>query len=243
MKQLSMCSDLLVALPTYNERRNVAGLASRIRALPLTADILFVDDGSPDGTGAELDRLAKEMSGVHVIHRPFRQGIGSAHKTALRYAYQSGYRFLITLDADGTHPPEDIPHLMANAAEATVIVASRFQSVSADQRHYWQIMQSRLGHRLTGWLFGLPADMSNAFRLYCLDQIDPQIFLLCRSNGYGFFPESLYRLHQRGALIAEVPVILAPRQWGKSKMRLRDIGGWIVRLTFLRVSGTRYPHP
>lgn len=238
MKQPCPVSDILICLPTYNERQNVSGLVFRIRALPLTADILFIDDNSPDGTGADLDLLAQREAGLHVIHRSSRQGVGSAHLAAIRFAYQGGYRILITMDADGTHAPEDIPRLVEKAEAGEVVIGSRFLSASSDQRTRREMFQSRLAHRLTRWLLKLPGDMSNAFRLYRLDKIDPVIFSQCRSDSYAFFPESFYRLYQKGIMIKEVPVSLGCRGAGKSKMRLRDIIDWIVRLAFLRERGS-----
>lgn len=241
MKQPLPKPDILICLPTYNERANVAGLVARIRALPLAADILFIDDNSTDGTGAALDRLAGGETAVHVIHRPSRKGVGSAHLAAIRFGYQCGYRILITMDADGTHAPEEIPRLLEKSDESGIVIGSRFLTAADDHRNRRDALQSRLVHWLTSQLLKLSCDMSNAFRLYRLDQIDPAIFSRCRSDSYGFFPESLYCLHQNGIIIKEVPVSLYRRQAGKSKMRLRDAGEWIIRLVFLRGRGGRRP--
>lgn len=234
MKQPQPSSDILIGLPTYNERPNVSGLVGRIRSLLPAADILFIDDGSPDGTGAELERIAGRETGVHVIHRPSRLGVGSAHQAAIRFAYRHGYRLLITMDADGTHDPEDINRLVEQADASAVVVGSRFLPAASDRRRRLDTFQSRLVHRLTTRLLNMPADMSNAFRLYRLDKINPEIFAACRSAGYAFFPESLYCLHRAGFTVSEVPVRLAPRQAGKSKKRARDVGEWLFRLACLR---------
>ena len=233
MKKQCPPSDILICLPTYNERQNVSGLVEAIRALPLSADILFIDDNSPDGTGEVLDRIAGRESGIHVIHRPCRRGVGGAHQAAIRFGYQRGYHILITMDADGTHDPGDIPRLMELADESAVVVGSRFMPAARDFRKSRETLQSRLVHRLTSWLLKLPVDMSNAFRLYRLDRIDPEIFSNCRSDGYAFFPESLFLLHRKGQIIREVPVTLSPRKTGKSKKRPRDIGEWLLRLALL----------
>ncbi len=224
---------MVICLPTYNERWNVADLVERIRRLPLSVDILFIDDNSPDGTGMALDRIVNRETGVHVIHRNRRMGVGSAHQAAIRFGYQQGYHTLITMDADGTHDPEDIPRLVEAADKADVVVGSRFLPAAADHRKHREALQSRLVHRLTAWLLNLSGDMSNAFRLYRLGKIAPEIFDYCKSDSYAFFPESLYYLHHNGQIIKEVPVNLAPRKAGKSKKRPRDIGEWIFRLAFL----------
>ncbi len=234
MKQPRPAIDMLICLPTYNEHANVDGLVSRILALPLAADILFIDDDSPDGTGTLLDELARRQPAVRVIHRSRRQGIGSAHRAAVRFGYRHGYRLLVTMDADGTHAPEDIPRMVEKAATGEVVIGSRFLSDSIDRRRRREVLQSRLVHRLASWLLNVSGDMSNAFRLYRLDRIDPGLFSKCRSDSYAFFPESLYRLHQADITCTEIPIRLDRRMTGKSKMRLRDVGEWLYRLLFLR---------
>src|SRR5690349_20504841 len=103
---------LLIFVPTYNEAENVEALYNQICDLKLDAHILFLDDNSPDGTGDIIDRLAAENPKVHVIHRPGKQGIGSAHTTGIRWAYQHGFQSLVTMDCDFTHSPQRIPEFL-----------------------------------------------------------------------------------------------------------------------------------
>ena len=99
----------LIVIPTYNERENVRPMCEQIGALGLDADLLFIDDGSPDGTGALLDELTKEHPRLRVLHRPAKSGIGSAHQDGIALAYAEGYERLVTLDCDFTHSPDLIP--------------------------------------------------------------------------------------------------------------------------------------
>ncbi len=235
MKQPPSKNNTLIFLATYNERENVPGLIDRIRASGLAADILFIDDKSPDGTGWLLDRLAERQENLSVIHRPARQGVGSAHQEAIQYASQNGYNLLVTMDADGTHDPEDIPRLIEKSDGAQIVIGSRFLKRAVDQRRGWEIVKSRWTYRATSFLFRFSFDMTNAFRLYRLDKIDPLIFSQCRSSGYAFFPESIYRLYRQGCQIREVPVSLYPRQAGTSKMRCLDVWKWFFTLVYLRI--------
>ena len=117
---------ILIMIPTYNEIDNVELIISRIRALDLKADILFVDDNSPDGTGKLLFNLSQQDKRIYVLQRPGKLGVGSAHLDGIAWAYDHGVETLITMDADQTHSPEDIFSFLEKADDADVVVGSRF---------------------------------------------------------------------------------------------------------------------
>lgn len=227
--------DLLIFIPTYNERDNIAEIIHRINALSTPADILCIDDNSPDGTGELLDELAAQHPGMFVVHRPFKQGIGSAHLEALDFAYQHHYRQLITMDADLTHAPEDIHFLCKHSTKNDLVIGSRFLTGSADARNGKERWLSRLSHWATNWFLTLPYDVTNAYRLYCIDKIDPMLFSRIRSHGYAFFFESVLVLHQNDISIKEIPVHLVERGSGQSKRLLRDTMEWLQVLLLLRL--------
>lgn len=218
-----MVNELLIFIPTYNERENVVGILQQILELGLAADILFVDDNSPDGTGNVLDDLAKQSPNVIVQHRPGKMGIGSAHAYAINWAYKHGYRKLITMDCDFTHSPEYIRDFLALSDNADVIVGSRYlQEKSLSTWNAYRKLLTQIGHLLTKFFLGMPYDATGAFRLYRLDRI-PQNFLEpVHSLSYSFFFESLYILHLNCFRIAEVPINLPARVYGHSKMRMKD---------------------
>src|SRR5207249_1771257 len=169
---------LLIFVPTYNENRNVERLCAELRALPLDADILFIDDGSPDGTGATLDRLARQHPRISVVHREGKLGIGSAHRAGIAYAYDKGYDLLITLDADFSHSPADLPRLLAaHASDVDVVVASRY--LGPDSLPGWsphRLFLTRLGHFLTRVLLRMPYDASGALRRSRpIDRLRPEL--------------------------------------------------------------------
>jgi dolichol-phosphate mannosyltransferase len=230
--------DLLIFIPTYNERSNIREVIRRISALDISTDILCIDDNSPDGTGALLDELAEQRPGMVVIHRPFKQGIGSAHLEALRFAYNRHYRRLITMDADLTHAPEDIPRFLEQAETCEVVIGNRFLSAATDQRKAKDRWLSRLSHWATKQMLKLPYDMTNAYRLYCIDKIDPLLFPRIGSHGYAFFFESLLMLYQSGISIKEIPIHIEGRSRGQSKRFLRDILEWLKTLMMLRLRGS-----
>lgn len=210
-------------IPTYNERENVEALANEIIAQRMPLDILFIDDNSPDGTGKALDALAKKNSGIKVLHRSGKLGIGSAHQDGIAYAYDRGYSKLITMDCDFTHRPSDIPAFIEKAKHASVVVGSRYrQKKSLDGWNILRKVLTHVGHVLTAIFLRLPYDATGAFRLYDLTVIPRHLFGAVSSLGYSFFFESLYILHFNRYTIAEVPIALPARTYGHSKMRLKD---------------------
>ncbi len=224
---------MLIFIPTYNERDNVERLIAQLFSLQLDADILFVDDASPDGTGNVLDRLAVRHPRLKVIHRSGKLGIGSAHQLGIRHAYEQRHEVLITMDCDGTHPPEYIPQMIgqARARHNDIVIGSRY--LNRDSLAEWTPFRKVLtygGHLLTTTLLGLPYDASSAFRLYQLDRIPHELFGLVQSPGYAFFFESLYVLNLNRLHIGEVGIVLPARGAGYSKMTLGEAGRGLWRL-------------
>lgn len=222
----------LVLIPTYNERGNAERLCREVLALGLETDILFVDDRSEDGTGELLDALARELPAVKVLHRPGKLGVGSAHLTGLRWAYDHGYHVLVTMDCDFTHDPKYIPTVLAEAAkDADVVVGSRYlQKNSLQGWNPYRKALTRMGHLLTRVLLGMPYDATSGFRCYRLDRVPRRLFDVVVSGGYSFFFESLYVLHRNQFRIAEIAMPLPKRTYGSSKMSLREIRASVALL-------------
>lgn len=219
-----MTNELLIFIPTYNERENVQSILEQILSQNIAADILFVDDNSPDGTGQLLDQLVTRHPNVSVLHRSGKLGIGSAHVQGISYAYEKKYKCLVTMDCDFTHSPSYIHDFIAKADDADIVVGSRYlQEKSLGTWNAYRKLLTRLGHFLTVIFLKMPYDATGAFRLYRLDRL-PQYFLdPVQSRGYSFFFESLYILHLNGYRIVEIPTHLPARVYGHSKMRLKDM--------------------
>lgn len=214
----------LIFIPTYNECHNVRPMCEQILALGLDADLVFMDDNSADGTGEILDALAAQFPRVRILHRPGKQGIGSAHADGIAFAYDQGYDRLVTLDCDFTHSPSLIPEFLARSETADAVVGSRY--IEEESLPGWSLLRKSLttiGHLLTKTLLSLPQDATGAFRVYNLNTIPRELFALVQSKGYAFFFESLFVLHRNGFSIAEVPIALPARTYGHSKMTLAEV--------------------
>ncbi len=221
---MSKSEQTLVFIPTYNECENVALLCQSILNLGLNLDILFVDDRSPDGTGEIIDNLALQYPQVKALHREGKLGIGSAHYDGIQWAYTQGYRSLITMDCDFTHPPHYIHNLLKIATECDIVVGSRYlQENSLSDWNFFRKALTTAAHLLTRVCLKMPYDATGAFRLYRLDRIPRHAFDLIHSRGYSFFFESLYLFHFNHFKIKEIPIMLPARTYGHSKMDLKEM--------------------
>jgi len=239
----------LVIIPTYNERANIAPIISQLEAQGLECECLFVDDGSPDGTGEAVAEAARTRSWIRLLQRGKKLGIGSAHLDALAWARANSFPCVITMDCDLTHSPADIPAMLEAAEGADVVIGSRYMRRGSLAGWNWKRkILTRTAHLLTRVLLGIRYDCTGAFRVYRLDRISPDVFDLVRSNGYAFFFESLFLLANNGAKVMEVPICLPPRTYGSSKMPADEPFRGIRHLTamaadrFLRPESFRIPH-
>jgi dolichol-phosphate mannosyltransferase len=232
----------LIFIPTYNEAENVTPMGEAIVGLGLDADLVFLDDNSPDGTGRILDALAAKHPRVSILHREGKAGIGSAHLKGIEIAYERGYQRLVTLDCDFTHSPALIATFLERSLRADVVVGSRY--VEQDSLPGWTLTRRLLtsgGHLLTEKLLGMSEDATGAFRVYNLEAIPRAAFALVRSRGYAFFFESLLILRRNDFSIAEVPIRLPARTMGHSKMSLREIQRSLRMLFGLAIETRAHP--
>jgi dolichol-phosphate mannosyltransferase len=229
-----------VVIPTYNECDNIQQLVSQILELEPTLDVLIVDDNSPDGTGELADGLAANNPGrVHVIHRPAKLGLGTAHIAGFKQALSQGAERVLSMDADFSHHPRYIPAILVKSREAHLVIGSRYVRGGGTRFCSLKRRALSLGANLFSKLMlRLPArDCTAGFRCYqreALLSIDlDDIF----SNGYSFLIEMIYRTKRQGWRVAEVPIIFEDRRHGVSKISRREILAALY--TVLRLTGWR----
>jgi dolichol-phosphate mannosyltransferase len=215
---------VLVSLATYNELGNLEPLIREIHRYAPEADVLVVDDNSPDGTGRRADELAAQDPRVHVLHRPGKLGLGTAILTAMRYAIENGYDYHVNLDADFSHPPRYLPGLLAGMDKHDVMIGSRY--VTGGGTENWplgRLVMSRSVNALVRFLFRMPVkDASGAFRCYRVSKLKEAHLERTQSRGYSFQQEVLFRVHRTGARLGEVPIVFENRREGKSKVNPRE---------------------
>lgn len=212
---------LLVSLATYNEAGNLRELVAEIRRFAPSADVLVVDDGSPDGTGQIADELAATERGVFVIHRPRKSGLGTAILTAMRFAIEHGYDYYLNLDADFSHPPRFLPALVAGMADHDVMIGSRYVpggGVEGEFNLKRKFMSSGINW-YARLLLGLRTrDNSGSFRCYRVSKLAQINLDQVRSRGYSFMEEILFWCRQVGCSFGETPILFENRRAGVSKI-------------------------
>jgi dolichol-phosphate mannosyltransferase len=215
---------LLVSLCTYNERDNLGPLVAEIRRVLPQADILVLDDNSPDGTGQLADELHQSDPRVLVQHRPGKLGLGSAILAGMQFAIEQNYDLLINMDADFSHHPRYLPALLAGMDRHDVMIGSRY--VEGGGSENWPLsrrLMSKGVNMLVRLLMRIPArDTSGAFRCYRIDRLRKVELDKVISRGYSFQQEVLYRCRKAGCRIGETPILFENRRAGASKVNPRE---------------------
>jgi dolichol-phosphate mannosyltransferase len=229
-------APICVVLPTYNEADNLPAMVAALLALPLpNLQIVVVDDASPDGTGAIADRLARHHPEcVHILHRTEKRGLGRAYLAGFQYALDTGAQYIIQMDADFSHAPEDVLRLLAAADNADVVIGSRYvEGGELDQQwSWWRRFLSWWANAVwTQWFLGLSVrDATAGFKCWCRDTLEGIGLDRIRSNGYVFQVEMCYVTEQLGYRSVEVPIHFEDRRVGRSKMTMsvKLEGAWRV---------------
>jgi dolichol-phosphate mannosyltransferase len=211
---------VLVIVPTYDERDNLRPIAERLFAAVPGADLLVVDDSSPDGTGEVADQLAREDRRVHVLHRTHKAGLGAAYTAGFAWAREQGYGVVVEMDADGSHAPEQLPRLLVALDDADLVLGSRW--VPGGEVVNWPASRellSRGGNAYTRTLLGLPLqDATGGFRAYRRSVLDALPLGEVASQGYCFQVDLAWQTWKAGFTVVEVPITFVERVRGESKM-------------------------
>lgn len=237
---------VVMVIPTYNEAENLAWIVGRLRAAQPEADVLVVDDASPDGTGTLADELAAADPAVRVVHRPEKAGLGAAYLHGFRVALDAGYDVIGEMDADGSHQPEQLDRLLAALADADLVIGSRW--VSGGSVVNWPLRRellSRGGNLYVRVLLGVRVhDATAGFRLFRRTALEKIDLASVQSTGYVFQTDMVARVLAAGLVVREVPIEFVERVRGDSKMSgavatesLRRITAWGLRERARQVRG------
>lgn len=231
----------LVVMPTYNESKSLPRTLARLRAAVPESDVLVVDDNSPDGTGHIANELAAVDAAVHVLHRAGKEGLGAAYIAGFGWGLERGYDVLVEMDADGSHPPEQLPDLLeAVSAGADMVIGSRYvpggSVVNWPRRRRWL---SKGGNRYVQLALRLPVvDATAGYRAYRRDTLTRLDLSGVESQGYCFQIDIARRVIREGMTVVEVPITFTEREVGKSKMSpgivleaLGRVAAWAARDT------------
>ncbi|WP_346007122.1 polyprenol monophosphomannose synthase [Janibacter terrae] len=222
-----------VLIPTYNERENLPPIVARVRASVPGVDVVVLDDNSPDGTGQVADELAAHDDHVTVLHREGKEGLGAAYLAGFSWALAHGYDAVVEMDADGSHRPEDLPTMLEAAADADLVIGSRY--VRGGKIVNWPVDRkaiSMAGNLYIKAILGMPVnDATAGYRVYRAETLRTIGLDQVQSAGYVFQTDLTVRTVRAGLKVVEVPITFVEREIGESKM-----DGDVVRESMLRIS-------
>ena len=231
-------NEALIIIPTYNERENLKSMCDQVLTALPSADLLIVDDNSPDGTGQLADQMAAENPRINVLHRSGKLGLGTAYIAGFRFALSKGYEFVFEMDADFSHDPVYLPALLGAAKDgAGVVIGSR--RVPGGGTENWGLSRQLIsagGSLYARTILGLDVrDLTSGFKCFRREVLAAIDLDAVRSNGYSFQIEMTYRAVRKNFSVAEVPIIFVDRRAGQSKMSSKifaEAMGMVWRLRF-----------
>ena len=228
---------VLVVLPTYNESATIARVLESVRSHLPDADVLVVDDSSPDGTAKLAEEAAERLGQIFVLVRPTKDGLGNAYKAGFAWGLERGYEALCEMDSDFSHDPADLPRLLrpVELGDALLAIGSRY--VPGGEIPNWSFLRraiSRLGNVYAEVLLGLKVrDSTAGFRVYAASLLSKINLPEVRADSYGFQVEMTYLARQAGAEVAEVPIRFVDRAEGTSKVSGHTVTEALVLVSVL----------
>lgn len=238
-----MSERALVIIPTYNERENVARIIERTLEQDPRIDVLVVDDGSPDGTGALVDEIVAQNDRVNAIHREGKLGLGTAYLAGFRWALERDYEFVFEMDADFSHDPGHLPQFLEAATDADLVLGSRYQYGKVTVVN-WPITRLVLSYSANIYaraITGLPLyDATGGFKCFRRRVLEAIDLNKVKSNGYAFQIEMSFRAWKQGFRLREIPIVFVDRTEGESKMSRKIVreAVWMVwRLRWQAITG------
>ncbi|MBQ0928719.1 polyprenol monophosphomannose synthase [Saccharopolyspora endophytica] len=237
MARQAPAEKVLVVIPTYDERENLEPIVRRLfDALP-AANVLVVDDGSPDGTGELADRLAASDDRLHVMHRTEKAGLGAAYVAGFEWALARDYTAIMEMDADGSHAPEDLPRLVGMLGDsgtgADVVLGSRYVTGGRTVNWPWyREFLSRGANVYSKLALGVPInDITSGYRVYRREVLETVQLHNIASQGYCFQVDLAWRSVEAGFTVVEVPITFVERELGASKMDAEVVREALLRVT------------
>ena len=230
-----MKSKILIFSATYNESKNIALFLKSIDELNLNADLLIIDDNSPDKTWQIIQDCSKNKKNINLIIRDRKEGLDTAHKIAYKYCIDNNYEFLITLDADLTHDPKKIPEFINELEKNPFVLGSRFVKGGSFDSIGWRRALSIFGNKFIKIIFNIDChEFTTAFRGYNLKKLKDFDLREVKSKGYSFFMETIYLINKKKIPIKEIPFHARMRYRGTSKIERVEIFRTLINVFRLK---------
>ncbi|CAN5118463.1 polyprenol monophosphomannose synthase [soil metagenome] len=238
-----MSEKALVIVPTYNERENATRIIERVLETDARLEVLVVDDASPDGTAEAVAMVAAANPRVHLIKRGAKLGLGTAYIAGFRWALERNYQYVFEMDADFSHDPAFLPRFLAAAANADLVIGSRYLDGRANVVNWpmTRLLMSYFANVYARAVTGLPVwDATGGFKCFRRKVLEAIDLSAVKSNGYAFQIEMTFRAWKLGFRVVEIPIVFSDRMEGTSKMSrhiVREAVWMVWRLRFLSLAG------
>ena len=229
-------SKTLIFSATYNEKDNIKELIEKINQYNKISDILIIDDNSPDKTGEILKELKKKNKNLNYIFREKKSGLDSAHKLAYDFAIKNKYSKLITMDADLSHDPKEIPKIIELLDDHEFVIGSRYMEGGNCEMKGLRLLLSIIGNKVIKFILQLKCnEFTTSYRGFNILKLDNFNLNLVNSKGYSFFMETVYRISQKGFKVQEIPINFKNRTKGQSKIPKIEIFRTLKNLFVLKI--------
>ena len=230
--------DVLIIIPTYNERDNITLILPEVKKFLPDAHILVVDDSSPDGTAACVRELAATIEGIFLLIRPIKEGLGRAYISGFKWALERAYKFIFEMDADFSHDPKYLPDFIAAAERADLVLGSRYLTgVNVVNWPLYRLLISIGGNMYARMVTGLPVrDCTGGFKCFRREVLQAINLDTISASGYSFQIEMSWLTWKKGFRIKEIPIVFVDRKTGVSKMSTKIFREALLLIWRLRLS-------
>lgn len=226
----------LVFTATYNEAENILEFIRKVEKLNLNLDLLIIDDNSPDLTSKIVEDYSKNKKNINLIIRNNKQGLDTAHKLAYNFAIKNNYHNLITMDADLSHDPEEIPEFLNQLKNSQFVIGSRYVIGGNCNMSGFRLLLSVCGNRLIKSLLNIDCnEFTTSYRGFNLTELKNFNLNIVSSKGYSFFMETIYQIHRQNIQIKEIPIFFKDRKMGSSKIPKIEIFRTLINLLKIKL--------
>ena len=231
-----MNHKVLIFTATYNEAGNIEIFLDTINNLDLAVDVLIIDDNSPDQTWKIVENYSKNNKNIHLIVRKGKEGLDTAHKAAYEYATKNNYDFFITMDADLSHEPSEIPQFIKELESNSFVLGSRYAKGGKCNLRGFRLFLSYFGNKFIKFMFNIDCnEFTTSFRGFNLKKLGDFTLKDVSSKGYSFFMETIYQINKKGIFIKQIPINFNKRIIGKSKIPRIEIFRTLLNIFKLRI--------
>ena len=232
---MSYKKKVLVFIATYNEVKNIADIINSIKSQPVNPDLLIIDDNSPDGTSIEIKKMQKKFNNIFLIERNGKLGLDTAHKEAYSFALKKEYDFLITMDADFSHDPNQIDLFVKNLEDSPFVIGSRYIPGGKCLMKGKRLLLSKYGNLFIKFILKIDCnEFTTSYRGFNIKKLNDFHLNLINSKGYSFFMATIVEIFRRKFKIKEVPIIFKDREKGYSKIPKAEIFRTLKNVLILR---------